>query len=118
MNAHVHPAHGTSLPAILRAVTVSGAALIEPEAPPPLVLWCASVGRTAADVAALLFAQPMPAPLREVFEVEIRQAIAAEFLARPGLDEDERDHLEDVAWIAFDRRIDLHGRNPAIKGAA
>lgn len=104
MNAHIHPASVTSLPLILRNVVVAPA---EPEAPSPLAMWCASIGRTAADVAALLFKMPMPDPVRHIFEDEIRQTIAAELLTRQ-VDEDERRHMEDVAWIAFDHRMERH----------
>ncbi|RIY03492.1 hypothetical protein D3218_01660 [Aureimonas flava] len=118
MNVHIRPAHVASLPAILRDVAVSPAVLAEPEAPPAIALLCASIGRTAADVAALLFTLPMPECLREVFEVEIRQAIVAELLTRPAIDDVERKHMEDVAWIAFDRRLERHEWRCALGGKA
>ncbi|WP_416356329.1 hypothetical protein ACLNGM_20200 [Aureimonas phyllosphaerae] len=118
MNMHVHPAHVASLALILREVAVSPAALAEPEAPPAIVLLCAAIGRTAADVAALLFVQPVPIAIRDLFEGEIRQAVAAELLTRPELGERERMHLEDIAWIAFDRRMERHERHRALAGVA
>lgn len=118
MNMHVHPAHVASLPVILREISGPhrspegmGVTHIPPGTlarPPRLGLWCAAVGRTAADVAALLFDQPMCQSLREVFEAEIRQAIAAEALSYPSVTDHERQHLEDVAWIAFDHRLERH----------
>lgn len=122
--AHAHPAHVSSLPAILRDVAPPEQAQGECSQPEqsfdavtPLAIWCASIGRTAADVAALLFKMPAPEVVRELFEDEIRQTVTVELLARK-MDDAERQHMEDIAWIAFDRRMDRHGWNGARKGTA
>lgn len=108
MNMQCHPAELASLPVILGEVVVPPEHLAEPEAPPAIFLLCASIGRTAADVAALLFRLPIPECLREVFEFEIRQAVTSEVLKGEDISDEDHQHAEDMAWLAFMRRMDRH----------
>lgn len=72
--ARCHAAHVSSLPAILRDVPMPTEHEVSARYDPtPLAMWCASIGRTASDVAALLFKMPAPDVVREIFEDEIRQ---------------------------------------------
>lgn len=76
--------------------------------PAELTQWCATIGRTAADCAALLFRLPMPASAYAICESQIRAHVAAELVEVDGLMDVERHHLENVAWLAFDRRLSQH----------
>lgn len=76
--------------------------------PEDLAPWCASIGRTAADCAALLFRLPMPASAYAICERQIRAHVAAELVELGGLMDVERQHFENIAWLAFDRRLSHH----------
>lgn len=116
--ARCHAAHVSSLPTILRDVPMPTDEKVSARyEATPLAMWCASIGKTAADVAALLFKMPAPVVVREIFEDEIRQTIAAELLIRQ-VDDTEWQHMEDVAWLAFDRRMERHGWNGTRKATA
>ena len=86
--------------------------------PEALAPWCASIGRTAADCAALLFRLPMPANAYAICEDQIRRHVAGELVAVDGLMDTERAALENVAWLAFDRRLALHTRTLPYAGSA
>lgn len=118
MTARIHPAELASLPIILAQVAVTPAELAEPEAPPAIILLCASIGRTAADVAALMFALPIPTCLREVFEFQIRQAVMSELLTKAEVSDAVQQHAEDIAWITFDRRLERHAWSSVMEGRA
>lgn len=115
MSAEAHPAHLSSLPAILRAVPIeksrSRSEHLSRGYPmsDARTAWAAEVGRAAADVAALLFRLPMPEALQEAFEEEIRTTIGAHV---EGSGEAVERHCQDVAWIAFDRRLERLERLP------
>ena len=102
MLINAFPANATPLPA-----NIIGAEMHGDKMPTGsnLPAWAASIGRTTADVAALMFHLPLAPEFRPVFEDTIRREVAAELLGNPAVSDDECQHLEDIAWLAFDHRI-------------
>lgn len=108
------PANATPLPVVLALTSAADAAeMISPRAE-----WAASVGRIAADVAALTFRLPLPRHLRDLFEDTVRREVAAELLPIAHLSDEERHQLEDIAWLAFDRRVSHHAATGHLRGRA
>lgn len=81
--------------------------------------WCAEIGRTTADVLAVL-STTLPAKPHVIasFEAEMREEVGTAIDATCYATDDERNHLIQVAWLAFDRRLAVHVRAAPFAGRA
>ncbi|ALN75822.1 hypothetical protein [Aureimonas sp. AU20] len=86
----------------------------------PLALadWCAEIGRTTADVLAVLFKLPAKPSTLALFEAEMREEVGAAIDAITRATDEKRSYLIQVAWVAFDRRLALHRRALPYGGSA
>lgn len=112
MPFNAFPANDTGLPAI---------ALLGDEPPlssQALADWCADIGRTTADVLAVLSKLPAKASVIAAFEAEMRDEVGAAIDAVSHATDEERSHLVQVAWVAFDRRLAIHQRSAPYGGRA
>lgn len=112
MRFNALPANDTGLPVI----TLLGD---EPSlSSPALVKWCAEIGRTTADVLAIMFKLPVRPSIVAMFEAEMREEVGAAINATTHATEQERHHLTQIAWVAFDRRLAIHQRSAHYGGRA
>lgn len=107
------PANDTGLPII----TLLGD---EPSMSPlALADWCAEIGRTTADVLAVLSKTlPPKTSIMGKFEAEMREEVGAAIDATTHATDEERNHLTQIAWVAFDRRLALHAQASPYAGRA
>lgn len=70
--------------------------------------WCASIGQTSADLLAIRFRLPASRSIIATFETEMSEEVGAIIDATTHATDEERHHLMNVAWIAFDQRLAIH----------
>jgi hypothetical protein len=80
--------------------------------------WCADIGRTTADVLAIMFVLPAKPVILAMFEADMREEVGAAIDAAFHATDEERQHFGQIAWVAFDRRLALHTRALPYGGTA
>ena len=70
---------------------------------------CAQIGRHIADRLVLMFPLPLSRHVRSIAEDEVRNGIQSMLEDWPPISPADQFHMQAIGWLAFDRRISLHG---------